>query len=136
MTSKAPKSTSSPNPATSNKGKPIIPSNKKSYAQASKISIENIYIKDMFPTTSPKKIVEINNIINKSNLVKPKIKMTKKGSSRKQVIILMSETNAKIIRSNASFHIKSIDKYLKETNSSTLANFIHMEKVGITVTTN
>jgi len=114
----------------------MIPSNKL-YAQASKISIKNIiYIKDMFPTTSSKKIVEINNIINKPNLVKPKIKMTKKGSSRKQVIILMSKTNAKIIRSNASFHIKSINKYLKETNSSTLANFIHMEKVGITVTTN
>jgi len=80
--------------------------------------------------------VEINNIINKSNLVKLKIKMTMKGPSRKQVIVLMSKNNAKIIGSNTSFHIKSINRYLKETNSNTLANFICMEKVGIIMTTN
>jgi len=112
-------------------------SNKELYAQASKISIEDVIcIKDMFPTASPKKIVEINNIINKSISVKPKIKMTMKGPSRKQVIVLMSKTNAKIIGSNASFHIKFNNRCLKETNSNTLADFIYMEKVGIIVTTN
>ena len=80
MTSKALKFTSSPDPATSNKDKPITSSNKKLYAQALKISIKDIiYIKDMFSTTSPKKIVKINNIINKLNSVKPKIKITKKN---------------------------------------------------------
>jgi len=134
---KAPKSTLSPDLAISNKYKPMTSSNKELYAQASKISIEDVIcIKDMFPTASPKEIVEINNIINKSISVKPKIKMTMKGPSRKQVIVLMSKNNAKIIGSNASFHIKFINRCLKETNSNTLADFICMEKVSIIVTTN
>ena len=62
--------------------------------------------------------------------------MTTKWPLRKQVIIPMSKNNAKIIRSNTNFHIKSINRYLKETNSSTSADFIHMEKVGIIMTTN
>ena len=65
--------------------------NKKLYTQALKINIKDIvYIKNIFLTLSPKKIVEVNNIINKSSTVKPKIKMTTKGPSRKQVIIPMS----------------------------------------------
>ena len=62
--------------------------------------------------------------------------MTTKGSSRKQIIVLMTKTNTKIIGSNASFYIKSINRCLKETNSNTSADFIHIEKVGIIVTTN
>ena len=74
---------------------------KKFYAQASKINIKDIiYIKNMFLTLTPKKIVEVNNIINKSSMVKPKIKMTTKGPLKKQVIILMSESNSNIIKSN------------------------------------
>jgi len=57
---------------------------RKSYAQASKINVEDIvHIKNMFPTLFPKKIVEVNNIINKSSMVKPKIKITTKEPSRK-----------------------------------------------------
>ena len=134
---KASKSTLSPDPATSNKGKPMTSSNKELYAQASKISIEDVIcIKNTFPTTFSKKIVKINNIINKSISVKPKIKMTIEGPSRRQVIVLMSKINAKIIGSNTSFHIKFINRCLKEINSNTSADFICMEKVSIIVTTN
>ena len=87
----------------------------------------------MFLTTSSKKIADINNIINKSSLVKSKINIT---TSRKQVIISISKSNTNIIGSNTSFHIDSINRYLKETNLSTLANFIHMEKFDIIITTN
>ena len=89
----------------------------------------------MFLTTSSKKIADINNIINKSSLIKFKINMSTKRSSRKQVIIPISESNTNIIGSNASFHINSINRYLKETNLNTLANFIHMKKFDIIVTT-
>jgi len=89
----------------------------------------------MFPTISPKKIVEIN-IINKSGTVKPKTKMTTKEPLRKQVIIPMSEDNVKIIESSAKFHINSINKLLKETNSNMIADFIHKEKSSIIITTN
>jgi len=57
-------------------------------------------------------------------------------TSRKQVIVSISKSNTNIIGSNASFHIKSINRYLKETNLNTLANFIYMKKFDIIVTTN
>ena len=111
--------------------------NKESYAQASKINVEDIiHIKDIYITLSPNKIVEINNIINKSSLVKPRIKMTTKKPTRKQVIIFISKINADIIGSNASFYINFINRHFKEINSNTLADFIYVEKVGIIVTTN
>ena len=109
---------------------------KKSYTQASKINVEDIInIKDMFLMLSPKKIVKVNNII-KSNIVKPKIKMTTKEPLRKQVIVSMSQDNAKFIRTNVSFHINNINRHLKDANSKILANFIHIDKVGIIITTN
>jgi len=62
--------------------------------------------------------------------------MTTKEPLRKQVIIPMSKSNTNIIGSNASFHINSINRCLKETNLNTSANFICMEKFGIIITTN
>ena len=57
---------------------------KKSYAQASKISIKDIvHIKNIFLTLTSKKIIEVNNIINKSSTVKYKIKMTTKEPLKK-----------------------------------------------------
>jgi len=108
---------------------------RKSYAQASKINVEDIiHIKNSFPTLSPKKIIEVSNILNKSSMVKPKIKMTTKGPLRKQVIILMNLNNSNIIGSNAIFHINDINKHLKDANSNNSADFIHIDKVGIIVT--
>jgi len=105
--------------------------NKESYAQASKINVEDVtHIKDTFLTVFSKKIAEINNIINKSSSVKPKINMTTKRPLRKQVIVPMNESNASIIGNNASFYINSINRCLKETNlnlwpiSSTWRNLI------------
>ena len=77
---------------------------KKSYTQASKINI-----KDMFPTLTSKKITEVNNIINKLSIVKPKIKITTKEPLRKQVIIPISESNSNIIGSNACYDLKSLE---------------------------
>ena len=117
--------------------KRLVKNDLKSYTQASKINVEDVIcIKDTFPTTSPKKITEINNIINKSSLVKSKIKMTMKKPLRKQVIVFISKINANIIRSSANFHINFINRHLKKTNLNTLANFIYMEKFGIIVITN
>ena len=90
----------------------------------------------MFPTLLPKKIIEVNNVINKSNIVKPKIKMTTKRSLRKQIVISMSQENANVIGSNPNFHISNINRHLKDANSKISANFTHVDKVGIIVTTN
>jgi len=48
----------------------------------------------------------------------------------------MSKINTDIIGSNVSFHINFINRHFKETNLNTLADFIHVEKVGIIITTN
>ena len=69
-------------------------------------------------------------------MVKPKIKMTTKGPSRKQIVILMSKENTNIIRSNPNFHINNINRHLKDANSKILANFICVDKVSIIITTN
>ena len=48
----------------------------------------------------------------------------------------MNKDNAKVIESNVSSHIKSINRSLKETNLNILSNFIHLEKLDIIITTN
>lgn len=121
----------------SNKNKLTKPFNKKSYTQTSKINIENIIcIKDSFPTLSSRKIKEINNIIHKSNMVKPKIRMTTKGPLHKQVIILMNKSNRKVIMKQANFHINNINRHLKDANSKNFANFVCLENHEVIITTN
>jgi len=68
----------------------------KSYAQASKTSVntlEVLKIKKTFPSLNAQKIDQVNNIVNGQNKPKPRIKMTTKGPSRKQIIIPMSSDN-------------------------------------------
>jgi len=68
----------------------------KSYAQASKTSVntlEVLKIKKAFPSLNAQKIDQVNNIVNGQNKPKPRIKMTIKGPSRKQIIISMSSDN-------------------------------------------
>ena len=84
----------------------------------------------------PITIIKINNIINKSGTVKSETKMTTKEPSRKQVVISISEDNVKIIESNTNFHINSINKLLKKANLNMIADFIHIEKLSIIITTN
>jgi len=136
--SKLSKSNPPPNLLKSNNSKlTLFVNNKKLYTQALIISIEHIiHIKNIFLTVSLRKIIEINNIINKSKPVKPKINMTIKVPSRKQVIIPISKSSTAIIRRNPNFHINSINRCFKENNSNTSANFIHIEKCGIIITTN
>ena len=90
----------------------------------------------MFLTVFPKKIIEISNIINKLSLVRSKVNITTKELSRKQVIISISKSNANIIGSNTNFYINFINRHFKDANSNTSADFIHVEKIGIIITTN
>ena len=62
--------------------------------------------------------------------------MTTKGSSRKQVIIPMSNKNkAKFIESSNT-HITNLNRMLKNIKSEVMADFIHMDQAGITIVTN
>jgi len=59
-----------------------------------------------------------------------------KGSSRKHVIIPMSnDNNAKLMR-NLSTHVANINRALRNTKLEVLVNFICLDPLGITVVTN
>ena len=79
----------------------------------------------MFLTLTSKKIVEVNIIIKKLHIVKSKIKMTTKKPLKKQIIVSMSKSNSNIIGSNVSFHINTINRYLKEANLNNITNIIN-----------
>ena len=111
----------------------------KSYAQASKTSIntlEVLKIKKTFPSLNAQKIDQINNIINGSNKPKLRIKMTTKGLSRKQVIIPMSSENINSFMRSLSLHVANINRLLCNAKSDVLVDYIWSENTGITVITN
>ena len=101
------------------------------------IAREMLKIKKIFPNLSNKKTKEMQKIINGSNeKVKPKINMTTKGPSRKQVIIPMNNNIVKEFIKRSSKHIVNINCALKIIKSNTIANFIHVDSKGIIITTN
>ena len=101
------------------------------------IAREMLKIKEMFPNLSNKKTKEMQKVINSSNeKVKPKINMTTKGPSRKQVIIPMNNNIVKEFIKRSSKHIVNINCALKMIKSNTIANFIHVDSKGIIITTN
>ena len=113
--------------------------NRKSYAQASKTSIntlEVLKIKETFPSLNAQKIDQVNNIVNGSNKLKPRIRMTTKGPSRKQVIIPMSGENINSFIKSSSLHIANINRLLRNTKSDVLVDYIRSDNTGIMVITN
>ena len=111
----------------------------KSYAQASKTPVntaEVLKIKKAFPTLNVEKIDQVNNIIKEPTKPKPRIQMTMKGPSRKQVIIPMSKENIDSFIKNSSLHVTSINRQLCNAKSEILVDYIRAEPLGITVVTN
>ena len=96
-----------------------------------------LQIKESFPNLPNAKIDLIQKVINSSNSKpKPRINMTMKGPSRKQVIIPMSNNLSKKFTKNSSIHVININQALKGVNSKTIVDFIHVEDKGIVITTN
>ena len=122
----------------------------KSYAQASTISKKTtssisllnitrdiLKIKEMFPNLSNKKIDLVQKVINGSiNKPKPRINITTKGPSCKQVIMLMNSKLSKKFIKDLNLHVTNINCALKGIASKTIVNFIRVEDKGIVVTTN
>jgi len=98
----------------------------KSFAQATKGRAKEILkIKEAFPKLSSKKIIKIHNIAQGNSLNScPKLNMTTKGPSRKQVIIPMSQNNSNIVFSHANKHIFNINNLFKTSKSKVTADFI------------
>ena len=120
--------------------KPMIM--KKSYAQASKAnnssSIEDVIrVKEAFPTLSADEVGKMLKAKNSNGgTKKPKINMTTRGQSRREVIISMTKTNTELIINSAHIHISNINKCLKNSKSNIFVDFIHFNTNGIIITTN
>jgi len=94
------------------------------------LSISRIH----FLTYFTKKVVEINDIVNKMSSVKLKINITIKGPSRKQITIPMSKNNTEAIGSHTNHYIININKHFKEAKSNIVANLIHLENNSVIIT--
>jgi len=122
---------------------------KKSYAQvssqsksvksisSSSVTIDILKIREIFPNLPNKKIDIVQKVINGDNgKPKPKINMTTKDPSYKQVIIPMNNKLAKRFLKDSSMHIININHALKNILSNMIADFIHTEDKEIIITTN
>ena len=118
------------------------PSNmKKSYAQASKSSLSRIEdivrVKEVFPALSADEVGKVLKIKNsREGNKKPKINMTTRGLSRKEVIILIVKHTAELIVNSAHIHIANVNKCLKNSKSDIVADFIRSTNNRIVITTN
>ena len=127
----------------SNEKKALKPTTmKKSYVQASKVNnssnIEDvIQVKEAFPALSADKVRKMLKAKNsKGDTKKPKINMTTRGQSRREVIIPMTRTNTELIVNSAHIHTSNVNKCLKNSNSNIVTDFIHSNINGIIITTN
>jgi len=114
------------------------PNSTKLYAQVSKSpanTVEVLKIKEAFPTLNTKKIDQVNNIVKEISRLKPKIQMTTKGPSRKQVIIPMSKDNIDAFMKNSSLHVANINRQLCNAKLEVLINYIQAEPLSITIIT-
>ena len=111
---------------------------KKFYTQVFKENIKDVLkIKEAFLYLSDRKIINVANTVHrKEDKTKPRINMTTKEPSRKQVIVLMSSNYADLIIDQANGHIISINSLLKEPKSVISVYFIQADNRGIVITTN
>ena len=108
----------------------------RSYTQATKTSAnmsEVLKIKEAFPALNAKKIDQINSIVKGDSKPKPRIQMTTKGPSRKQVIIPMSKENISAFMKNLSLHVANINRQLHNVKSEVLVDYIWSDPLGITI---
>ena len=79
----------------------------------------------------------IQKVINGNNeKLKPRINMTTKGSSCKQIIIPMSNELGKRFTKDSSSHIININHALKNIKSNICTDYISSDNKGIIITTN
>jgi len=94
-------------------------------------------IKENFPELSIKQIEELNkSISNNGGKLKPKINMTTKGPSYKQVIVPMDSENSKKSISSSGDHVANLNHALKNIKSETIVNFICVDYRGLIITSN
>ena len=104
---------------TNNKGK--------LYAQVSKsgnTTKKVLKIKKAFPNLKADKIDNIQKIIKDNSKPKPRINMTTKDHSRKQVIVPINNDNKTKFIKDSSNYITNINRVLKNIKSETMIYFV------------
>jgi len=109
----------------------------KSNASSSDIAMNMLKIKETFPNLPNKKIDTIQKVINSSNdKPKPRLNMTMKGPSRKQVIVPMNNELGKRFIKDSVSHITNINHALKSIKSSVCTDFIYADNKSVLISTN
>ena len=109
----------------------------KSNATSSNIAINMLKIKETFLNLPNRKIDTIQKVINSLNdKPKPRLNMTTKGPSHKQVIIPINNDLGKRFIKDLATHITNINHALKNIKSNICANFICADNKDIIITTN
>jgi len=93
-------------------------------------------IKEVFSALNAKKIDQISNIVKDNPKPKPRIQMTTKGLSRKQVIIPISSENNNIFMKNLATHVANINRLLRNAKSEVLVDYIRSDPLRISIITN
>ena len=79
----------------------------------------------MFPALLANEVGKMLKVKNSSvGNKKPKINMTTKGPSRREVIIPITKVNAELIINSAHIHISNVNKCLKNSKLDIIADFI------------
>jgi len=101
-------------------------------------SIEDIiWVKEVFPTLSADEVGKMLKAKNSGrSMKKPKINMTTREQSRREVIIPITKANAELIVNSAHIHVSNVNKCLKNSKSDTFTDFIRFNINGIIITTN
>ena len=103
---------------------------KKTYAQASKsntsLNIEDVLqVKEAFSALSADEVEKILKAKNSGmDNKKPKINMTTRGPSRREVIIPMTKVNTELIINSAHIHISNVNNCLKNSKLDIITDFI------------
>ena len=79
---------------------------------------------------------QIHKIVNSTPKSKPRIQITTKGLSRKQIIIPMSNDNILKFMKESLFYVANINQALKNAKLEILVDFICSDIASITVITN
>jgi len=117
-----------------NMDKPTI-----SYAQASRQSpstFDVLKIKESFPALNTSQIDRVNNIVKRNSKPKPRIQMTMKSPSRKQIIVPMSRDNSAAFLKNSSAHISNLNRLLGNAKTEVIVDFIRSDSIRLVIATN
>ena len=113
-------------------------SSKQNFSTVSSNIVMNILkIKKAFSNLPNKKINSIQKVINGSNdKPKPRLNMTTKSPSHKQVIVPMNNDLGKRFIKDSASHVTNINCALKSIKSNICTDFICVDNKGIIISTN